>query len=55
MSDRVRAAKNQEEDASALALFFAGKIFPDVIANQFLDGAMTRVLGGDNIFGEAPN
>ena len=37
---RIRAAKNQEQDARVLALPFAGEIFPDIIANQFLGGAM---------------
>ena len=43
--DRVRSAKNQEKHARSLAVAFAGKILPDIIANQLLGGAMPWILG----------
>ena len=39
--DRVRSAKNEQQDARALAILLAGEIFEDVIANQFLGSAVS--------------
>ena len=53
--DRIRSTENQQENARALVVAFAGEIFLDVIAEQFLGGAMPRVLRGDDALGVAPD
>ncbi len=49
------ATKNQKQDARTLAVAFAGEILQDIIADQFLGGAMPRILRGHDALGVAPD
>ena len=50
---RVRSAKDEEQHTRVLAVLFTGEIFQDVLANQLLRRAMTRIGFRHDRFGVA--